>query len=116
MRILLGVSGSISAYKSIDVARELFKAGHEVKVILTNGALKFVIPEVFTYLGVESVYNSSENNYIFNATTIIRDYLTKKDFNIVIGVLNPHSRFGFSNLIGGNNNTPIQLVVYYTEF
>ena len=66
--------------------------------------------------GVESVYNSTNNNYIFNATTIVRDYLTNKDFNIVIGVLNPHARSGFSNLIGGNNNTPIQLVVYYTEF
>lgn len=61
MRILLGVSGSISAYKSIDMARELFKAGHEVKVILTSGALKFVVPEVFTYLGVESVYKSQDD-------------------------------------------------------
>ena len=48
MRILLGVSGSISAYKAIDIARELFKNGHEVKVILTEGARKFVVPEVFT--------------------------------------------------------------------
>lgn len=61
MRILLGVSGSISAYKSIDIARELFKLGHEVKVILTDGALKFVVPEVFTYLGVQDVYKSQDD-------------------------------------------------------
>ena len=61
MRILLAVSGSISAYKTLDIARGLFKNGHEVKVILTNGALKFVIPEVFTYLGVQEVYKSQDD-------------------------------------------------------
>ncbi len=61
MRILLGVSGSISAYKAIDIARELFKKDHEVKVILTDGALKFVVPEVFTYLGVQDVYKSQDD-------------------------------------------------------
>jgi len=61
MRILLGVSGSISAYKALDIARGLFKNGHEVKVILTNGALKFVIPEFFTYLGLQDVYKSQDD-------------------------------------------------------
>jgi phosphopantothenoylcysteine decarboxylase/phosphopantothenate--cysteine ligase len=61
MRILLGVSGSISAYKALDIARGLVKEGHVVKVILTNGALKFVIPEVFTYLGVQDVYQSQDD-------------------------------------------------------
>lgn len=61
MKILLGVSGSISAYKALDIARGLFKSGHEVKVILTAGARKFVIPEVFTYLGVTDVYNAEDD-------------------------------------------------------
>jgi phosphopantothenoylcysteine decarboxylase/phosphopantothenate--cysteine ligase len=61
MRILLGVSGSISAYKALDIARGLFKSGHEVKIILTNGALKFVVPEVFTYLGALDVYQSQDD-------------------------------------------------------
>lgn len=61
MRILLGVSGSISAYKSLDIARGLVKKGHEVKVVLTSGALKFVVPEVFTYLGVSDVYQSEDD-------------------------------------------------------
>jgi phosphopantothenoylcysteine decarboxylase/phosphopantothenate--cysteine ligase len=61
MRILLGVSGSISAYKSFDIARGLIKKGHEVKVILTTGALKFVVPEVFTYLGAQDVYKSEDD-------------------------------------------------------
>ena len=61
MRILLGVTGSISAYKAIDIARELFKKDHEVKVICTSGAMKFVVPEVFTYLGVQNVYKSQDD-------------------------------------------------------
>ncbi|MDO9182611.1 MAG: bifunctional phosphopantothenoylcysteine decarboxylase/phosphopantothenate--cysteine ligase CoaBC [Bacteriovorax sp.] len=61
MKILLSVCGSISAYKSLDLARGLVNKGHSVKVVLTRGALKFVIPEVFTYLGVEEVYLDNED-------------------------------------------------------
>lgn len=61
MKILLGVSGSISAYKTIDLARLLIKSGHEVKVVLTTGALKFVVPNLFTYLGVQDVYFSHDD-------------------------------------------------------
>lgn len=61
MKILLAVSGSIAAYKSYDLARLLFKSGHEVKVILTKGALEFIKPETFRYLGVENVYLPQED-------------------------------------------------------
>lgn len=61
MKILLSVCGSISAYKSLDIARGLVNSGHEVKVVLTKGALKFVIPEVFTYLGVLDVYQDDSD-------------------------------------------------------
>ena len=61
MRILLGVSGSISAYKALDLARLWVKAGHEVKVILTKGAEQFVVPQVFRYLGVSEVYSHNDD-------------------------------------------------------
>jgi phosphopantothenoylcysteine decarboxylase/phosphopantothenate--cysteine ligase len=61
MKILLGVSGSISAYKSLDIARGLVKNGHEVKVVLTAGALKFVVPEVFLYLGIKEIYQGGDD-------------------------------------------------------
>lgn len=61
MKILLAVSGSIAAYKSYDLARLLYKAGHEVRVVLTKGALEFIKPETFRYLGVESVYLPHED-------------------------------------------------------
>lgn len=43
-KILLGVSGSIAAYKSAVLTRELVKAGAEVKVIMTSGATAFISP------------------------------------------------------------------------
>ncbi|MFZ4712384.1 MAG: bifunctional phosphopantothenoylcysteine decarboxylase/phosphopantothenate--cysteine ligase CoaBC [Bacteriovoracaceae bacterium] len=56
MKVLLAVTGSIACYKSYDLAREMVKKGDIVKVILSKGALKFIRPELFRYLGVESVY------------------------------------------------------------
>src|SRR5688572_8527671 len=41
-KILLGVTGSIAAYKSILIVRQLIKQGAEVKVILTPAAKDFV--------------------------------------------------------------------------
>jgi phosphopantothenoylcysteine synthetase/decarboxylase len=43
-RILLGVSGSIAAYKAAPLTRLLVKAGAEVQVILTEAATAFVTP------------------------------------------------------------------------
>lgn len=43
-RILLGISGSIAAYKSAVLTRLLIKAGAEVKVVATPSALDFVTP------------------------------------------------------------------------
>src|SRR5918912_2892877 len=40
--ILLGVSGGISAYKAVDLARLLIKAGHAVRVVQTEAAERFV--------------------------------------------------------------------------
>ena len=46
-RIVLGVSGSIAAYKAADLASHLTQAGAEVDAILTESALKFITPLTF---------------------------------------------------------------------
>ncbi len=43
-RIILGVTGSIAAYKAADLASQLTKLGHEVTCVLTKEALEFVTP------------------------------------------------------------------------
>jgi phosphopantothenoylcysteine decarboxylase / phosphopantothenate---cysteine ligase len=41
-RVLLGVSGGIAAYKAVEIARLLTRAGHAVRVVQTRASLEFV--------------------------------------------------------------------------
>ncbi|MCP4912285.1 MAG: bifunctional phosphopantothenoylcysteine decarboxylase/phosphopantothenate--cysteine ligase CoaBC [Oligoflexia bacterium] len=61
MKLLLGVSGSISAYKAYDLTRLFVKAGHEIKVVMTGGAAQFIKKETFLYLGASAVYSSQDD-------------------------------------------------------
>lgn len=88
MKILLSVCGSISAYKSFDLARGLVNNGHVVKVILTKGALKFVVPDVFTYLGVSDVYL---DNADFNHKNVLHIDLARWCDTLVIAPLSANT-------------------------
>lgn len=57
-KILIGVTGSIAAYKILELTHMLSKLKHEVKVVLSQEALNFVTPTSFTALGAE-VYSDS---------------------------------------------------------
>ena len=46
-RILLGVTGSIAAYKAAELASKLAQAGAQVDVLLTQAALQFITPLTF---------------------------------------------------------------------
>ncbi len=46
-RVLLGVGGGISAYKSVDLVRRLSERGCEVRVVMTQAATAFVAPLTF---------------------------------------------------------------------
>jgi len=54
-KILVGISGSIAAYKSILLVRELVKAGAEVKVVMTPAARDFVSPLTLSTLSKNPV-------------------------------------------------------------
>ncbi len=54
-KIILGVSGSIAAYKSLALVRLLIKSGKEVKVIMTPAATAFVSPLSFSTLSKQPV-------------------------------------------------------------
>ena len=57
-KILLGVSGSIAAYKSPILIRLLIKSGADVKVVLTPSALDFVTPTTLSTLSKNPVNSS----------------------------------------------------------
>ena len=54
-RIVLGISGSIAAYKSAFLVRLLIKAGAEVRVMMTDSATRFVSPLTFSTLSRHAV-------------------------------------------------------------
>jgi len=54
-KVLLGVAGSIAAYKATFLVRQLVKAGAEVKVILTPAARDFVTPLTLSTLSKNPV-------------------------------------------------------------
>jgi len=68
-KILLGITGSIAAYKTILLVRLLVKQGAEVKIILTPEAKDFVSPLVLSTLSKNEVLvdlsqNNAWNNHV----------------------------------------------------
>ena len=49
-RVLVGVCGSIAAYKAAEVVRGLIRGGSDVRVVMTEAATKFVAPATFAAL------------------------------------------------------------------
>jgi phosphopantothenoylcysteine decarboxylase / phosphopantothenate---cysteine ligase len=56
LRVLLGVSGGIAAYKSAELVRRLRARGHEVRCALTRSAVSFVAPLTLEVLSGRPVY------------------------------------------------------------
>ena len=56
-KIIVGVTGSIAAYKSAFLVRLLIKAGAEVKVIMTEAATNFIAPLTLSALSKNPVYS-----------------------------------------------------------
>ena len=59
-RILLGVTGSIAAYKAADLASKLMQAGAQVDVILTEAAQNFVTPLTFQSVTGRRAYTDKD--------------------------------------------------------
>ena len=69
-KILVGVTGSIAIYKALELIRRYIKAGAEVRVVMSEGAQRFVTPLTFEALTRNRVLTSDteswadENNHI----------------------------------------------------
>ncbi|MDT8896707.1 bifunctional phosphopantothenoylcysteine decarboxylase/phosphopantothenate--cysteine ligase CoaBC [Thermanaerothrix sp. 4228-RoL] len=59
-RIVLGVTGSIAAYKAGEIASRLTQWGAQVDVILTSGALHFITPLTFQSLTSRKAYTDDD--------------------------------------------------------
>ena len=55
MRITLGVTGGVAAYKSAELVRRLQTEGHSVQVVMTRAAREFITPLTFAALSGQKV-------------------------------------------------------------
>ncbi len=55
-KIVLGVTGGIAVYKSVDIAREFVRRGADVHVVMTPEASKLTSPELFKWATGNEVY------------------------------------------------------------
>ena len=62
--IILGVTGSIAAYKAADIANTLTKEGNSVHVILTKAGAEFITPLTFQSLTKNKVHTDMFADYI----------------------------------------------------
>lgn len=74
-RILLGVSGGIAVYKIPELLSRLRKAGAETKVVMTEGAARFVTPLTFQTMSAHPVYTDlfAENEGMIAHIDLTRD-------------------------------------------
>lgn len=79
MRIVLGVSGGIAAYKAALLLRLMTEEGHEVHVVPTNSALNFVGKATWEALSGRPVYNDT-----FEAVDEVNHVLQGRKADLVI--------------------------------
>ncbi len=75
-RIVLGVTGSIAAYKAVEVVSSLMKQGNHVTVIMTSNAQRFVNPVTFQSISKSRVITDlfiDTGNYDPNHISLAED-------------------------------------------
>lgn len=61
MTIVLGITGSIAAYKAADLTSQLVKKGHQVHVVMTKAATEFITPLTLQVLSRQPVLVSLQD-------------------------------------------------------
>ena len=62
-KILLGVTGSIAIYKSLELVRLLTKAGGDVRVVMSDASKKFITPLTFETLSTNKVLDEQSESW-----------------------------------------------------
>ena len=75
--IIVGITGGIAAYKAPELVRILMKAGHDVKVAMTESATKFVTPLTFEALSKNQIITG-----MFEENTVGRKIRVYYDLDI----------------------------------
>lgn len=69
--VILGVTGSIAAYKTADIASALAKNNYDVHVIMTENATEIITPLTFSTLtGNKTIVNTFDKNVNYNVAHV----------------------------------------------
>jgi phosphopantothenoylcysteine decarboxylase/phosphopantothenoylcysteine decarboxylase/phosphopantothenate--cysteine ligase len=79
--IVLGVTGSIAAYKAAEIVSIFAKNGHKTHVIMTEAAQKFITPLTFQTLAKTKVYTDMFEEYVFED---VRHITLAKDADVLL--------------------------------
>lgn len=97
-KVLLGITGGISAYKSPEILRGLVKAGCEVEVVLTSEGERFVSPMVLSTLAGKRIWR--QNDFLSEADGWKIPHITLADWAEVV-VVAPCTAETLSNFARG---------------
>ncbi len=107
-RILLGVTGSIAAYKAVEIARLMSKRGAHVQVALTRAAQAFVTPLTF-----QSITGTPVLSDLFAASDQIQHVERAHEVDLV--VIAPASANTIAKVACGLADDPITATVLATR-
>ena len=77
--IVVGVTGGIAAYKAVQVVRDLVLAGHTVRVIATESALRFVGAPTW-----EAISRQPLNTSIFDDVSAVRHVALGQQADVIV--------------------------------
>jgi len=69
-RILLGITGSIAAYKAVELTRRLIDLGAEVTVVMTKAAQSFITPLTFETVSGKKVFTDLNQEPLSHITLL----------------------------------------------
>ncbi len=74
-KVLIGVTGGIAAYKTVEVASQLVKANCDVRIVMTESATKFVAPLTFAAITQQKVITSMFPDIASDGNDVIYPHL-----------------------------------------
>ncbi len=109
MNILQIISGGISAYKAVDITSNLVKKNHNVKIILTKNATKFITELTFQTISKNKVYTDTFEE--INETEIQHIDLVKWADKIIIAPATANIIAKIANGIADDLSSSLMLAV-----
>jgi phosphopantothenoylcysteine decarboxylase/phosphopantothenate--cysteine ligase len=71
VKVLLGITGGIAAYKAADLARLLTREGHSVRCVLTEAGSRFITPLTLASLTGESCFGANPDAHEWRANPVV---------------------------------------------